>query len=68
MGASDDIYNLSINSYLQILREAKLVNNAVVGQRDADLQLMFDEANAAGRGDAFDSEPSQFNSLGQPTV
>ena len=55
-GASDDIYNMSVNSYLQVLREAKLVNNAIVGQRDADLQLMFDESNAAGRGSSYDNK------------
>ena len=44
------------NAYLQVLREAKLVNNAVEGLRDADLQLMFNESNAAGKGDAYDNK------------
>lgn len=45
-GATDDIFSLTNNSFTQILRETNLVNNAVEGQRDADLQLMFEAANA----------------------
>ena len=57
LGASDDIYSLSNNAWLQIIREAELANNAIEGQRDADLQLMFEGANAkAAKGERFNKK------------
>jgi len=46
LSAGDDIFCMTNNAFVQIAREANLVNNSVPGQRDADVQLMFESACA----------------------
>jgi hypothetical protein len=46
-GSHNDIVSITRNSYLQFLRDLSLVNNEAKGQRDSDLQLIFESANAS---------------------
>ena len=48
-GAGHDLFSLSKNSFLQLIRDLDLVDNSVMGQRDQDLQLIFESANASAK-------------------
>ena len=53
----NDIFSVTVGSYLQFVRDAGLVNEDVEGQRSQDLQLVFDSANAsATKEDVFNSK------------
>ena len=43
----NDMFSVSANSFLQFVRDCELARNDIEGQRDQDLQLIFDSANAA---------------------
>ena len=51
-----DAFDISANSYLACVRDIEIVDNGVVGLRDADIQLIFDAANASSsKKDGFNS-------------
>lgn len=58
LNSGSEIFAVSNNAYMQIVRDCGLVNADVVGQRDADLQLLFEGANAS----APKGEKDEFNS------
>jgi len=56
LGAGDDIFSITRNAYLQFVRDLSLVNLEATGQRDQDLQLIFESANASAvKGDPSSS-------------
>lgn len=58
-GAGLDLFSISKNAYLQFVRDLELVDNKTSGQRDQDLQLMFEAANAsASKADVYNSRHS----------
>ena len=55
----NDIFSISITSFLQFVRDAGLINEDVEGQRSQDLQLIFDAANAsATKDDVYNAKRS----------
>jgi hypothetical protein len=50
LGSGNDLFSIGANSFTLFVRDAGLANEDIEGQRAADLQLMFDGANAATRG------------------
>lgn len=55
LGAGNDIFGIGKNSFLQFVRDLDLVDNEVMGQRDQDIQLIFEAANASA------SKEEQYN-------
>ena len=59
LGSGNDIVSITRNSYLQFVRDLALVRNEEMGQRDQDLQLIFESANAsATKDDIFNHSKS----------
>ena len=46
-GTGSDIFAISRNAYLQFIRDLELVDNGTIGQRDQDMQILFESANAS---------------------
>lgn len=46
---SDDIFSVTKNSYMQFVRDLALADNDTPGQRNQDMELMFEAANATAK-------------------
>lgn len=48
-GSGNDLFSITRNAYLQFVRDLGLADNDTPGQRDQDLGLIFEAANASAR-------------------
>ena len=66
-----DIYAVTMGGYLAFLSEAELHNNEVPGQRDADLNLIYEGVNATQtKADKFNNKRTLNRQVltGRPTA